>query len=120
MGQQPKVVTLLFEQARFGVAGGKLRLHARALRITDTGASLLAYSLGGSLTNHQAASRNEGRSKIKGKLPVRIDVAMEQRSQDPKILDAEALPQAFSLNRSLDQNRVDKHQTVLQQLQRQR
>jgi hypothetical protein len=45
---------------------------------------------------------------------------MEQRCQDPKILDAEALPQAFSLNRSLDQNRVDKHQTVLQQLQRQR
>jgi len=45
------------------------------LRITEPERVSSPIRLGGSLTNHQAASRNEGRSKIKGKLPVRIDVA---------------------------------------------
>ena len=45
---------------------------------------------------------------------------MKQRRQRPKIFGTKALLQALSLNRPLDQNRVDEQQAVLQQLQRQR
>ena len=45
----------------------------------------------------------------RGKLSVGIDVPVEQPSQGPKILGAEALPQALALNGPLDQNRVDEH-----------
>jgi hypothetical protein len=46
-------------------------------------------------------------------------VPVEQRGQGPQILRAEPLPEAVSLERPLEQERVDEHQTVLHQLQRQ-
>ena len=43
-------------------------------------------------------------------------MAVKERRQCPAILGAEASPEPFLFNRVLDQNRVDEHQVVLQQL----
>jgi hypothetical protein len=45
---------------------------------------------------------------------------VKQRRQGPEVLGAETFPQPLLLDRPLDQDRVDEHQAVLQQLQRQR
>jgi hypothetical protein len=45
---------------------------------------------------------------------------LEQWGQRPEVLGAEAFPQTLPLDGPLQQHRVDEHQTVLQQLQRQR
>ena len=45
-----------------------------------------------------------------------LRVTMNSGVWAPKILGAQAFPQVLSLNCPLDQNRVDEHQVVLQQL----
>ena len=54
--------------------------------------------------------------EVERKLSVGTDASVKQRRQCSKVFSAEALLYALSLNRLLDQNSLDEHQGVLQQL----
>src|SRR5258708_18400985 len=86
---------------------GSLECFGSLLLIIGLGSRLLSLLIAISMTVAYLAADFEAAFTTLG--PIWIDVSVKQRRQRPQIFGSKALPQALSLNRPLDQNRVDEH-----------